>query len=254
MPRPHNPNAASRTPVHFCCRICGKPFVMMASYVTAYQKRFGKNPEYCSRACFSAARITSTDDRSYGNCQQCGGPIRARRDKNGHPDTPRKTQQFCSPECHYENVRSQGQHPDFPGYKLASQKARHGYVRLQSPWRKGAKKEALLHRLVMEKHLGRQLLPGETVHHRDGDRKNNDLTNLELWWSNHGPGQRVSDKVRWAIELLKQYPEFAEEQGYEIVTTQDAKLIESIKYPDGKWKNSPNSVSELTPLPNTGVP
>lgn len=41
-----------------------------------------------------------------------------------------------------------------------------------------------VHRLVMEKKLGRQLLTGEVVHHRDGDPANNDPENLELFESN----------------------------------------------------------------------
>lgn len=36
------------------------------------------------------------------------------------------------------------------------------------------------HILVMEKKLGREILLGEVVHHRDGDRSNNDPSNLEL--------------------------------------------------------------------------
>jgi hypothetical protein len=44
------------------------------------------------------------------------------------------------------------------------------------------------HRLVMAEHLGRPLLPSETVHHIDGNRANNDIVNLQLRISNHGPG------------------------------------------------------------------
>lgn len=36
------------------------------------------------------------------------------------------------------------------------------------------------HRQVMENRLGRPLLPSEIVHHRDGDKGNNDPKNLEL--------------------------------------------------------------------------
>jgi hypothetical protein len=36
------------------------------------------------------------------------------------------------------------------------------------------------HRLVMARHLGRPLEPFEYVHHRDGDRANNALANLQL--------------------------------------------------------------------------
>lgn len=37
-----------------------------------------------------------------------------------------------------------------------------------------------LHRYLMEKHLGRKLLPTEIVHHKDGNKHNNDLSNLEI--------------------------------------------------------------------------
>lgn len=46
------------------------------------------------------------------------------------------------------------------------------------------------HRLLMAQSLGRPLLPGESVHHIDGDRSNNDLANLELWRGPHGKGVR----------------------------------------------------------------
>ncbi len=61
------------------------------------------------------------------------------------------------------------------------------------------------HRLVMEQHLGRRLLPQETVHHINGVRTDNRLENLELWSSAQPHGQRIRDKVHWAREILLLY-------------------------------------------------
>ena len=68
------------------------------------------------------------------------------------------------------------------------------------------------HRLIMEEMIGRLLEKHETVHHKNGNRLDNRPENLELWSVRQPKGQRVEDKVEYALEILKQYaPEYLRE-------------------------------------------
>jgi hypothetical protein len=57
----------------------------------------------------------------------------------------------------------------------------------------------------MEQKLGRSLLLGENVHHKNGVRGDNRPENLELWVTFQPKGQRPEDLVEWATEIFNRY-------------------------------------------------
>lgn len=89
-------------------------------------------------------------------------------------------------------------------------KESHGYIDVwiphDHPFCEHNRRSIREHKLVMSEKLGRRLRPGETVHHKNGIRHDNRIENLELWASSHPRGQRVSDLVAWAKEILRTYP------------------------------------------------
>lgn len=86
-------------------------------------------------------------------------------------------------------------------WKGGRRRTKEGYIQIVLP----NGKISLEHRAVMEASLGRALYSSETVHHKNGIRNDNRIENLELWCSNHPPGQRVSDLVSYAKEILSLY-------------------------------------------------
>jgi len=111
---------------------------------------------------------------------------------------------YC--DKHYQRLKKWGDplgHEAQPiNWQLIRSGTSKGYVR---GWLIGQGCYALQHRYVMEQAIGRQLEPHELVHHKNGKRSDNRLSNLELCVKLQPPTQRVGDLVAWAHEIIAKY-------------------------------------------------
>ena len=171
--------------------------------------------KFCSRSCSVSAQWQKfRDDLPECANPRCGNKRRAR---NGF---------FCSRSCSDEARRKVcavdscenpsessdlgmcGTHKrrflaDLPSSGIRQKRIKGERVLLKSGYVRVDNQSE--HRLAMARHLGRPLLPTENVHHLNGDRGDNRIENLELWSKSQPAGQRISDKVAWAIDLLALY-------------------------------------------------
>jgi hypothetical protein len=167
------------------CDVCGREY-----------KPKVENGKTCSRECAGEAQrrdakvcpVCQSEYRTPGNtcsydcagvlrranpqppCERCGAPL---------PWRGTRPVRYCSAECRATplgTVRG----PNINGY-------------LEVRTGQGFKGWTLQHRYVMEQSIGRKLEPHETVHHKNGDRRDNRLENLELWHGKHGKGVRSAD-------------------------------------------------------------
>lgn len=67
-------------------------------------------------------------------------------------------------------------------WKGGKRLSNYGYVLLFEPEHPNARSDGyvLEHRFVMSEHLGRPLKDDEVIHHKDGNKQNNDIKNLEI--------------------------------------------------------------------------
>jgi hypothetical protein len=110
-----------------------------------------------------------------------------------------KTSNQCS-SCRQESlIKPLG----WRGNKIKHKK---GYVQVRVPDHPNAVSGYVFeHRLVMEDIIGRLLFSNENVHHKNGIKDDNRPENLELWVINQPSGQRASDLLEWANEIIKLY-------------------------------------------------
>lgn len=128
-----------------------------------------------------------------------------------HPGCERGAHSAGYCRSHYQRLRLYGDPDAGRPARIRSEGGHmtHGYWKVRVPPEDrhlvGGRAVELEHRYVMARHLGRALASDEVVHHLDGDRLNNSLSNLELWSTAQPKGQRVRDKVIFAVSILARY-------------------------------------------------
>lgn len=136
---------------------------------------------FCSRKC----QLAALRQRNRRRCELCGTEF-------GFVDRRRR---FCSRRCGVlGSKRYRGEQAyNWKGGRTAAPR---DYVKVRSPGHPRASKNhpyVLEHILVMERLLGRYLLPNERVHHLNGRRDDDRPENLELWKVPQPAGIRAAD-------------------------------------------------------------
>lgn len=131
-----------------------------------------------------------------------------------------KPARFCGKKCAATWMHHETDHP-FAQYGEDSlnwkggRRVHKGYIDIYAPdhpsnvgkAKHGSNMYVKEHRLVMEQHLGRILEPYEHVHHVNGEKTDNRITNLELWVNGHPHGQRAGDTKHCPTCTCDQPPE-----------------------------------------------
>jgi predicted RNA-binding Zn-ribbon protein involved in translation (DUF1610 family) len=151
------------------CERCGKEFTPG-----------GPAAKFCSPECRTGERT----------CEGCAKAFKPHKLAEGQGAA--SAERYCSDECRGW-ARSAATVKRWAMHECRTTPTRRqngdGYIRLYFGRVGGEGFSILEHRYVMEQYLGRELLPDETVHHKDNRRRDwNVMENLQLRQGAHGKG------------------------------------------------------------------
>ena len=163
------------------CKICGNNFLAVSAKI-------------CSKRCASTLyrkRALETGKYQF-ECIYCGKNFKRSRPKNSQNELHR----YCSTKCSRQAITNK---------MLATPRINDkGYVMIgcrEHPSARGGRVRE--HRLVVEKAIGRYLDKSEIVHHIDGDRQNNELSNLMI--TNHQNHSSCTSKHRERYKVSEEF-------------------------------------------------
>lgn len=107
-------------------------------------------------------------------CSKCGKDFKVLKWEFSNKQKRKTTKYYCSAKCKHEFQRIGG--PNSGTWNGGRYKLKLGYVMVNL----GPNKRMFEHRYVMEKHLGRKLIPGEVIHHLNENTSDNRIENLVL--------------------------------------------------------------------------
>jgi hypothetical protein len=157
------------------CLQCGSEF-----YRPPSRKTSEKWKSYCSNKCRLARR---------NKCENCAKEFYA---------LPSNIGKYCSKKCHSESMKGfKGEkHPQWKGGRTFR---KDGYILVRNP--KNPLKSILEHRLIMSEYIGRELEINENVHHKNENKSDNRIENLELL--SHGQHTTLHHKKEPKEKLMR---------------------------------------------------
>lgn len=159
------------------CEVCLREEYVKPSRAKTYKT--------CSRECMGVRLSRLLTNKESIVCCICGTAF------NVKPSSV-KRRKCCSKMCAAEYRKQIYAGKGNPNYGNRGEKcaawrggrrmSNYGYVLLHKPGHPNARPDGYVfeHRYVMSEYLGRPLLASEDVHHKDGDKTNNSIENLQI--------------------------------------------------------------------------